>query len=164
MPFPLTIETVFWIAAAVAILAIIDALWLVFMTQKIKRLLGGTQAKDIQEALVVTRKELDKLKSFRNEIDKYLETVEMRLRRSVQGVETVRFNPFKGTGDGGNQSFSTAFLDETGDGVVVSSLYIRERVSIFSKAVKNFNSDFELTDEEREVIENARKKLSNHDR
>lgn len=164
MPFPVTNETVFWIVAAVAILAVIDALWLVFMSQKIRRLLGGTQAKDIQEAMVVTRKELDKLKSFRNEIDKYLETVEMRLRRSVQGVETVRFNPFKGTGDGGNQSFSTAFLDETGDGVVVSSLYSRERVSIFSKAVKKFNSDFELTGEEREVIENARKKLLNHDR
>ena len=162
MPFTLTIETNFWVAVAVAVLAIIDALWLVFMTRKIKRLLGGTQAKDIQEALVIIRKELDKLKGFRNEVDKYLETVEMRLKRSVQGVETVRFNPFKGTGDGGNQSFSTAFLDEEGNGVTVSGLYSRERVSIFSKAVKNFSSDFELTDEERGVIENARKKLTNH--
>ena len=164
MPFTPTIEIVFWVAVAVAILAVIDSLWLVFMAQKIKRLLGGTQAKDIQEALVLIRKELEKLKSFRGEVDKYLETVEIRLKRSVQSVETVRFNPFKGTGDGGNQSFSTAFIDEDGNGVVVSGLYSRERVSIFSKAVKNFNSDFELTDEERGVIGNSQKKLLNRDR
>lgn len=163
MPFNLTTETIALIVAIIGLIALANVFWLVFLNQKITRLLGGTQAKSIQEALVLLREELDDLRSFRTELEKYLETVETRLKRSVQSIETIRFNPFKGTGDGGNQSFSTAFVDEKGNGVVVSSLYSRERVSIFSKPVKNFKSEFELTEEEQGVIEGAEKKLANRD-
>ncbi len=160
MPFNLTLETVFLMSATVAIIAVINLIWLAFMGQKIKNLLGGGEAKDIQGTLVAVHEGLAELKKFRVDLEKYLETVELRLRKSVQSVETVRFNPFKGTGDGGNQSFSTAFIDENGDGVVVSCLYSRERVSVFSKAIKNFNSEFELTEEEQSVVLNSKKKLS----
>jgi hypothetical protein len=66
-------------------------------------------------------------------MEEYLTTVEKRLKKSIQGVETVRFNPFKGTGAGGNQSFSTAFVNEKGDGVVLTSMYARDRISMFAK-------------------------------
>lgn len=160
MSFNLTVETVFLIVAGVAVLAVASLVWISVLNQKINRLLGGkAQAKSIESAQVLISGDLEELKQFRTELESYLEGVEMRLKRSVQGVETVRFNPFKGNGDGGNQSFSTAFVDENGDGVVVSSLYSRERISIFSKAVKNFVSEFELTEEEKGVIEHAHKKL-----
>ncbi len=160
MPFTLTTETIFWALVGACVLAVANTVWLILLGRKIRQLLGGTQAKNIQEALVLHKTELDKFNTFKNTINKYLETVEMRLKRSVQGVETIRFNPFKGTGDGGNQSFSTAFIDESGNGVVVSGLYSRERVSIFSKSVKNYKSEFELSEEEQAVIENVHKKLS----
>ncbi len=160
MPFTLTTEAVFWIVCVLGLLSIANIVGFVVLTKKIKRLLGGTQATNIEEALGFLRKELDGLKGFKAEVNTYLKTVEERLKRSVQSVETVRFNPFKGTGDGGNQSFSTAFVDENGNGVVVSGLYSRERVSIFSKAVKHFTSEFELTEEEQAVIKNSQKKLS----
>jgi hypothetical protein len=157
----LTVETVLLITVGVAVLGIINLCGLFFVHKKIQRLLGGkTQAADIESAQVLINADLNELKQFRAELERYLETVELRLKRSVQGVETLRFNPFKGNGDGGNQSFSTAFINEHGDGVVVSSLYSRERISIFSKALKNFNSEFELTEEEKHVIENGRKKLT----
>lgn len=160
MSFNLTVETVFLIVAGVAVLAVASLVWISVLNQKINRLLGGkAQAKSIESAQVLISGDLEELKQFRTELESYLEGVEMRLKRSVQSVETVRFNPFKGNGGGGNQSFSTAFVDENGDGVVVSSLYSRERISIFSKAVKNFVSEFELTEEEKGVIEHAHKKL-----
>ena len=77
----------------------------------------------------------------------------------MRGVGTVRFNPFKGTGDGGHQSFATAFLDETGNGIVLSTLYIRDRVGIYAKPLKKGRSEYELTGEERKAIEEARKQL-----
>lgn len=159
MPFDLNIETLFLVVAAVAVISIVTAIWLAFLAHKLNRLLGGTNAKNIEQSLSAVHADLADFKNFRSELEQYLETVEHRLKQSVQSIETVRFNPFKGTGDGGNQSFSTAFINEQGDGVVVSSLYSRERISIFSKAIKNFNSEFELTEEEREVIQNAEKKL-----
>ncbi len=96
------------------------------------------------------------LESFKKELETYLTTVESRLKKSVQGIHTVRFNPFKGsTGSGGNQSFATAFLNELGDGVVVSSLYAREHVSIFAKPIVRGKSEFELSEEEAEAVKVA---------
>lgn len=163
MPFTLTPEIIFFTLVGVGFLSILNLVWLFINTHKIKQLLGGTDAKNIQEGMVIIRNELNQLKTFRTEIERYLKTVEMRLKRSIQSIETVRFNPFKGTGGGGNQSFSTSFLDERGDGVVVSGLYSRDRVSVFSKAVKSYTSTFELTDEEQEVIESAKKKISSRE-
>jgi len=85
--------------------------------------------------------------------------VEKRLNQSVRGVGTVRFNPFRGTGDGGNQSFASAFIDEKGDGVVFSTLYSRERMSVFAKPLTGGKSEYELTGEERRAIQKAREQM-----
>lgn len=150
-----------WIIGLTLVLSLVNLALVVFLFKKIKQLLGGTNAKNIEEALGQTKKELDRFEKFRSEINKYLQSVEKRLRRSVQSVETIRFNPFKGTGDGGNQSFSMSLVDENGDGAVVSSLYSRERISIFSKPIKNFNSEFELSEEERKVVGHSQGKIKN---
>ena len=99
------------------------------------------------------------LNQEQQKIKEHLNDIEKRLKRSMQSVETIRFNPFKGTGDGGNQSFSTSFLNENGDGVVISSLYSRDRISLFSKPLSKFESNFELTGEEKGVIKEAKGKL-----
>jgi hypothetical protein len=89
----------------------------------------------------------------------YLHIVEERLKKSIRGVETVRFNPFKGTGDGGNQSFATALIDEEGNGVVISSIFARDRTSIFSKPIYKYVSSHELSEEELEAITKAKAKM-----
>lgn len=129
------------------------------MHMKLRRFLIGIHADHIGSSLDYVKDELSSLKSFKSELEQYLKQVEKRLRKSVQSVHTVRFNPFKGTGGGGNQSFATAFINEDGEGVIVSSLYSREHVSIFSKPIKNHQSEFELSEEEREALENAKKEL-----
>jgi hypothetical protein len=103
--------------------------------------------------------DISKLYKFENEMKSYLTDVEKRLRRSVQAVETIRYNPFKGTGSGGNQSFATSLISEEGNGVVISSLYSREHVSVFSKPVKSHKSEFELTEEELDVLNKAKEAL-----
>jgi hypothetical protein len=97
----LTVETVLMITVGVAVLGIANLCALFFVHKKIERLLGGkTEAKDIESAQALINADLNELKQFRAELERYLETVELRLKRSVQGVETLRFNPFKGNGDG----------------------------------------------------------------
>ncbi len=126
---------------------------------KLKRFLIDVNAHNIAESLNTVSGNLADLQKFRNEMETYLTGVEKRIRKSVQSVHTVRFNPFKGIGAGGNQSFATAFLSEDGDGVVISSLYSRDHVSIFSKPIKNNASEHEMSDEEKEALENAKKSL-----
>lgn len=123
---------------------------------RLRRLLRGKNAKTLEDSLLNSGKEIDNLKEFKRESIVYFKNIEERLKRSVQGVGTIRFNPFKGTGQGGGQSFSTAFINEKGNGAVISSLYSRDRVSVFSKPLTTFNSDFELTLEEKEAIKKAK--------
>ena len=123
---------------------------------KMRRLLGGKNGKSLEDAIVSAHKNLEQLNQFQKESINHFINVEKRLKRSIQAIETIRFNPFKGTGDGGNQSFSTSFVSENGDGVVLSSLYSRDRVSVFSKPVTKFESNFELTEEEKEVLNNSK--------
>jgi hypothetical protein len=105
------------------------------------------------------KENIEKLNIFQKEVIGHFTNVEKRLNRSVQAIETLRFNPFKGTGDGGNQSFSTALINQNGDGVILSSLYSRDRISVFSKPVVKFQSTFELTPEEVEVLNNSKNQL-----
>jgi len=133
--------------------------WIVRLEIKMSRLLRGKDGKSLEDSIISGHKNLDRLNEFQKEVIEHFINVEKRLKRSVQSVETVRFNPFKGTGDGGNQSFSTSFLNENGDGVVVSSLYSRDRVSVFSKPLQKFESTYEMTEEEKEVIGNSKKIL-----
>ncbi len=148
-----------FIKYAVIGLFIILVGWQIRLEIKIKKLLIGKNSKSLEDSIVAAGTNLEKLNNFQKEAASYFTNIERRLRRSIQAVETVRFNPFKGTGDGGNQSFSTSFVSENGDGVVISSLYSRERIGIFSKPVEKFQSQFELTEEEKEVINNSKSSL-----
>lgn len=147
------IPDLYLIYASLALL-ILAIGWLVRFEIKFRRLLGkGNESLD--SAVAEIRKEMSANAKYRDSSEKYLESVEQRLRKSIVGVETVRFNPFKGNGSGGNQSFSTAFVNEQGDGVVISSLYSREHVSIFAKPIKKMSSEYEMTAEEKESLRKA---------
>jgi hypothetical protein len=133
--------------------------WIVRLEIKMWKLLRGKNGKSLEDSIISAHENLEKLNEFQRESILYFTGVEKRLSRSIQAIETIRFNPFKGTGEGGSQSFSTSFLSENGDGVVISSLYSRDRVSVFSKPLIKFESHFGLTDEEKEVVTNSQKQL-----
>jgi hypothetical protein len=145
------------LALAVIVLLLIG--WIIRLEVKLRRLLSGKNGHDLESVLLTLKSEQQIFSQFKKDVEKYLTSVERRLGRSIQGIKTVRFNAFKGTGSGGNQSFATAFVNEEGDGVVFSSLYGRERVGIFAKPVKGTESEFELTDEEREALQQAHAQL-----
>ncbi len=127
--------------------------WIIFIELRLRKLFRGKKGADLEEVINFLSNDLKKLDFSREETEKYLETVERRLRKSIQGVGTVRFNPFEDAGS--NQSFSIAFLDEHGDGVVISSLYSREKFTVYAKPIKNRNSEYPLSKEEKDAIEGA---------
>jgi hypothetical protein len=147
------------IIAIFGIIIIVMAGFIVYLHRKLNRFLSDSHAVGLDSSIVDIKRSIRELELFRNELEKYLVNVENRLKRSVQSVHTVRFNPFKGTGSGGNQSFATAFLNEENDGVVISSLYSRDHVSIFSKPIKAGASEYELSGEEITATKEAGKLL-----
>ncbi|MDR3557955.1 MAG: DUF4446 family protein [Candidatus Pacebacteria bacterium] len=133
--------------------------YVVFLHTKLKKFLADKNAESIGDSIVSLAARAETLEKFRATLEEYLISVEHRLKKSVQAVHTVRFNPFRASGGGGNQSFATAFIDESGDGVVISSLYTRDNVSVFGKPLKGHASEYELSGEEKEAIKMAQEKL-----
>ena len=129
--------------------------WVYVLERRMKKLLAGKDAQSLEATIVALGKDIRALEKFQSDTTGYIADADKRIKRSIQGVETIRFNAFKGTGDGGNQSFAIALLSENGDGTVISSLYARDRMSIFAKPIKNFTSDFEMTEEEQSAVKRA---------
>jgi hypothetical protein len=142
----------FYIISGVVIIIL---LWILIIEIRLKRIFAGTKAKNLEEMIVVVGKKIGELEESQAKIDKHLIKVDNRLDKSIRNVETIRFNPFVDAGS--NQSFAIAFMNDEKNGVVMSSLYARDRMSIFAKPIVNGKSDFELSDEEKEVLEKATK-------
>ncbi len=158
MTLPIDTNQIIIIALSVLLVIVLGVL--IRLEIKLRRLCRGAKGADLESAINALGKDITSLRGFEKESKEYFKNVEKRLRRSTQASETVRFNAFGGNGLGGNQSFATALINENGDGTIVSSLYSRERVSVFSKPINKFGSEIELTEEERSAIAAAQKKLS----
>ena len=148
-----------YVALGALVLAVVALLYMLMLRRRLSRLLLGRNG-SLEETLTVLAREMQEMKAFRSELEKYLKLVETRLRGSVSGLGVVRFNPFEGMGQGGNQSFAAALLDEEGQGVVLSTLYARDRVGVYAKPLEGGLSSFELTGEEKQAIEKAQSAIA----
>lgn len=150
-----------YLAAAAFVLSLIALVAQLYLRRRLKRLALGRNG-SIEESLSILSRDMKEVQAFRTELEKYLKLSESRLRGSVQGVGMVRFNPFKNDNSGGNQSFAIALLDEKEGGVVLSTLYARDRVGVYAKPIEKGISSFELTDEEKAAIKKAREQMAEH--
>jgi len=128
--------------------------WIIKTERRLKRFFIGKKAKDLEDTIINLEQEIVKLRKAKENTEKEIKEINLKLKKSIRGLETIRFNPFPDQGS--NQSFTIGMLNEEGDGVVLSSLYSRERMSIFAKPIKNGKSEYELTEEEKKLLEKAR--------
>jgi biopolymer transport protein ExbB/TolQ len=129
-------------------------IYTLLLAKRLKAFLLGSNGASLESAIVSDRAKVESLVSENKELRARLSTAEKKMSQSIRSVQTVRFNPF--ADQGSNQSFATALVDETGSGVVISSLYARERVSIFAKPINDFQSTYELTVEEKQSLEQTK--------
>lgn len=130
-------------------------IWLFLTDRHYRKLTGKTGKTDL-------KKVLEKLLGQQAESQEYIKKVEEGLKdlekeglRHVQRVGVVRFNPFSDTG--GDQSFAIALLDGKLNGVVLTSLHTREATRTYVKPIEKGKSAFELSKEEKQALEKAKK-------
>ena len=147
-----------YVIGGVLLLTIIFLIvWLYSFERRLKQLFRGKNGRDIESAVNEINSLITQMSAEQKEVEKILENHNARIHHSVRGLHTIRFNPFPNAG--GQQSFATALLNETGDGVVISSLYARDRMSVFAKPITHFKSEYELTDEERDALAKAKSQM-----
>ena len=75
-------------------------------------------------------------------------------RDALQHFGMVRFDAFEDMG--GRLSFAAAFLDDHGNGIVITSINGRTETRTYAKAIEQMTSEHHLSDEEHEAINRAR--------
>lgn len=74
--------------------------------------------------------------------------------QALRHVAVIRFDAFADTG--GQLSWSMALLDDSGSGVVLSSIQGRNEARTYAKNVTGWASETQLSPEEENAISNAR--------
>lgn len=145
------LEMAFFVLMGVTVL--LTAIWAFVTERRLKRFFLGKKANDLEDTIRVLENNISSLRKTREEMQKEMVIMNTKIKKSIRGLETIRFNPFPDQGS--NQSFAIGLLNEEGDGVVLSSLYSRERMSVFAKPIKGNISEYELSEEEKDVLNKA---------
>lgn len=148
--------TEFFIVGLVMAIVLLSAL-LIRLEIRLRRLMSGKNAQSLEQEIATMQRRQAQLEQFKNEVDGKLLKIHNRISSSTRGISTLRFNAFDGRGDSGKQSFATAILSEEGDGVVISSMHAREHTRVYAKPLTQFSSEHGLTEEEKSVVESAKK-------
>lgn len=126
--------------------------WGLFRIKKIQKIfLSGKKGADLESIILEQKKDLAQQKTNFSQLSVAHARTKKLAFSAIHQVGMIRFNPFRDIG--GDQSFSLALLNGEKDGVVVSSLYSREGVRIYSKSVKSGQAvKYPLTNEEKSAI------------
>jgi hypothetical protein len=148
-------------AGAVALLALIGVFVLM---RRLKRLrvaqrvvLGESGARDLVAHAQSLQSGFEELRSLvqgtAERLDERLGVSDRRLGRTISRTAVVRYDAYGEMT--GRQSSSMALLDDSGTGVVLSSILHREQARMYVKGVREGRSEFELSPEENEAIDTA---------
>ncbi len=143
---PFIIGLLAFIVLAVAALFIAH----IRLSRKLKRFMLGKSASSLEESLesIIERNStIEKTLSAHKEA---LEIINTRLSGSIRGTSLVRYDAFQNSG--GAQSFAAGFLDEHGNGFILSVVTNRSHVGVYAKPVAGFVATVELTPEESEAL------------
>jgi hypothetical protein len=118
-----------------------------------KALVAGTSGGDLEQILHDHMDQVRATSQRLEELEALAHQTDLASRRSLQWLGVLRFNPFDEVG--GDQSFALALVDGYGNGVVVSSLHMRDVTRVYAKPLKKWEAEHHLTDEEKQAIANA---------
>jgi hypothetical protein len=135
------------------VIVMLQSLQISRMKQRIDMLTGGAEG-DLEAVLGQHLEIVHEVGQDLDELTARMAVLESSGRHHYARQGLVRFSPFEDTG--GNQSFALALLDESDDGLVISSLHSRTGTRIYAKAVSNGKADATTSPEETQAIDQAR--------
>lgn len=141
---------IYLLLSLIAVLAI----WIFALEWRLNRLFRGSKVGSLENLIAEIGKTVDQIITKSKHDDLLFEDIYKRLKKTIQKVHTVRFNPF--ADQGGNHSFASTFMDEEGNGVILSGLYARDKVAVYAKPLTKFSSEHELSREEKQSIAKAK--------
>ena len=147
------VETFPSIPLSVAIIILL--FYVVYLHSKINRFTRGENGASLETLIKKCVDSVAEIEKRNEVIAEHALSLDNRVSQSVRNAQTIRYKAFEANGS--NQSFSIALLNEKGNGVVISTLHARDRISTFAKPIEKYLSTHDLTEEEEAVINQAKK-------
>ncbi len=141
------------LALVALVLAAVAALRLRRMRRQLVIARGDNQETDLIGALEAARRQVDGIDRRIDAVVVALEEQADLRRLALQRFGLVRYDAFEEMG--GQLSFSAAFLDDRGDGIVITSINGRTETRTYAKPLRNLDSEHNLSEEERRAISMA---------
>jgi hypothetical protein len=128
--------------------------WQLWQLQhKYASFLKGADAQSVEELIKSYISQIDDAQNKLEELADFCAKLIRKQQQAISQVGLIRFNPFGDTG--GDQSFCLALLDNSDNGVVISSVHGRSTTRVYSKAISEGKSKYNLSQEEQQAIEQA---------
>lgn len=139
----------------VACALVLVFIYTIYLHYRLRQLTSGNGGKSLESNIHTALAHAKEIQEENKLIRDHAISLDKRVSQALRNAQTVRYKAFEVGGS--NQSFSIALLNELGSGVVITSLHARDRISTFAKPVEKYMSTYDLTDEERSVIADAKK-------
>lgn len=144
-------------AIGVAVISVVLAIWALTSAsrtrQRYLRVFGDERPEQVEQLISTLHERVDQAVDQFDGFGARLTTLEARAGQSINRIGMVRFNPFMDTGS--DLSFSVAFLNDLGDGLVLTSLWGRDEVRLYAKPVEGHESRYALSQEEKQALDMA---------
>lgn len=152
------ISSEFLILILIGAALLIISSWILFLHIRITRLTRGATGSSLEKIFIDTLRQVEALDKQTQTLESHSARRDQEFMNSLQGIGFVRFNPFGDTG--GQQSFACAMIDHNGTGIILSSLYAREKMRMFAKSVTRGVAEQELSIEEKQALKQAQERLT----
>ncbi|GIQ70045.1 DUF4446 family protein [Xylanibacillus composti] len=153
-------EQAVWLLLGTLGLSLLLFLFVILLWVRISRLrkrylrsMGNGEAANMEQVLLDIREQLDTLHASNKAQADQFRQLEQTVAAMKGRIGFYRYNAFAERGS--DLSFSLALLDADRNGVVVTSLHNREMSYVYAKPIVKGDSDYKLTPEERQAIEQA---------
>ena len=143
-----------YISVFSVIIAIISIVLAVRTNGKLKRVLKDKAGKDITESIVSYYKKCNEIAGYFKSYEEKINYLERQDAACLKKVGLVKYDAFHENKS--KLSFAVALLDEWDTGFVLNGMYVRGQTVTYFKPVVEGMSDYELTEEEMEAVNNAR--------
>lgn len=138
----------FWIAAWVRIGR---------LKRRLERFVKSAGIPDLESAITTMYDKAEESLELSQKTASRVNALEQQLSLTGWKIGILRYNAY---GEIGNDlSFSIAMVNEKLDGVVISSLHSRDESRVYAKPLKSGVSDYLLTPEEKEAINQANRNV-----
>ena len=156
-----TSQTALIIASLGVIVGVVGVVIAVIALAKLSRLSRSyalLQAGEGRETIVdVMGRTIDEFHDLQDNVaglDARLAATRRDLAMALRHVAVVRYDAF---GDmGGRYSFSAALLDDSGDGLIITSIHARSETRTYIKGLASGTSDIMLSPEEEQAVSIAK--------